>query len=229
LAFKVCYSALYRDTNPWDKLAKEVRLIRKASELEEKNSFLLLHGGADISPSLYGEQRSVFTGAGNAPSQRDAIEVALAKRAMELGIPIVGICRGAQLMCALTGGKLIQDVSNHASSSHKILTYDGKTITTNSVHHQMMYPWYTDYELIAWAQGVGDNFTGAKEEEIEFPSHAYHGDNYGDVMEPEIVWFPQTKAFCVQGHPEWADGLPEFQTYVVDEFLKRTNNASHPN
>lgn len=221
MKFKTCYSAIYSDVTPWNKLVEKVVTISKPDQITEKNSFLVLHGGADISPSLYGEKIGKYTYAPNRPSYRDTVEVALAKRAIEMDIPIIGICRGAQLMCVLNGGKLVQDVEYHNGYNHKITTYDGKTVVTNSVHHQQMYPWFTNYELIAWAEGVGTNFTGQNGEEIVFPPHAYHGDKHMDVMEPEIVWFPKTKAFCVQGHPEWAKDLPDFQKYVVEQFIER--------
>ena len=67
---------------------------------------LILAGGADIDPATYGEAPHAAT-AGTWP-ERDDFEVALARRALERDIPLLGICRGMQLMNVARGGTLIQ-------------------------------------------------------------------------------------------------------------------------
>lgn len=218
--FRTCYSVYYVDAYPFDVLAEKVVPIRNELVITDVNSFLLLHGGTDIAPTLYGEQANPRTDV-KLPTERDLLEVACVKRAVSLGIPILGICRGAQMLCALNGGKLVQHVIGHNSGQHMIKTYDGKTMNTNSVHHQMMYPWGTDYELLAWSEGISPCYQGAKAVDIDFPAEAYADEHANDPKEPEIIWFPRIKGFGVQGHPEWADSLPTFQNYVTDEFLKR--------
>lgn len=218
--FKTCYSVYYAEAYPFETLAEKVRLVRDETTIVDVNSFLILHGGIDISPTLYNQKKHPRTDVGM-PSMRDLLEVACVKKAVKMGIPIMGICRGAQMLCALNGGSLVQHVIGHTSGQHMIKTYDGKTLNTNSVHHQMMYPWGTDYELLAWSKGVSPCYQGETATDIVFPKEAYESENSNDPIEPEIVWFPRLKGFGVQGHPEWADQLPTFQNYVTDEFLKR--------
>jgi len=67
---------------------------------------LVLAGGADIDPARYGARRHPRTG-GMTP-ERDATEIALARRALELDLPLLGICRGMQLLNVALGGTLIQ-------------------------------------------------------------------------------------------------------------------------
>ena len=93
------YSALYRDGAHLERFGN-LNVVEDPSELKEPG-ILILHGGEDISPSIYGHGLSSLTRASNKPSFRDRAEVALANRAIGLGIPIFGICRGAQLACAL--------------------------------------------------------------------------------------------------------------------------------
>ncbi len=68
---------------------------------------LLLMGGHDICPDLYTEENRH---SGNMDRERDELEIALLKRAIAKRIPVLGICRGMQLMNVSQGGSLYQDV-----------------------------------------------------------------------------------------------------------------------
>src|SRR3954470_11296837 len=67
---------------------------------------LMLAGGADIDPGSYGDPRHPKTT--NTRPDRDRAEISLALRALERDLPILGICRGMQLMNVARGGTLIQ-------------------------------------------------------------------------------------------------------------------------
>lgn len=110
---------------------KEAVITRDILEAD----LIMFTGGADISPSIYGEKIS-RTYWGN--EHRDKVEIEVFKKAVELNIPMIGICRGLQLICGLCGGRVIQDVSNHAGCSHNITFKDGFQCVTTSLHHQ----WY---------------------------------------------------------------------------------------
>ena len=173
---------------------------------------LLLWGGGDISPFYYNQKPGQFTGADDRPCQRDAAEAALAKAAIEKDIPIIGICRGAQLLCAMSGGKVIQHVNNHGQN-HLIETRDGRKILSSSLHHQMMFPWDIEHELFAWSSNCSTVFLGEDNEELEFPAQAYRN---GILIEPEVVWFPTTKTLAIQGHPEFMDLQTPFVQYSLE-------------
>jgi putative glutamine amidotransferase len=70
---------------------------------------LLFSGGEDIHPSLYGER--VLEKCGPIDEQRDRFEMALFRGALERGVPVLGICRGMQLIVVASGGSLYQDLS----------------------------------------------------------------------------------------------------------------------
>lgn len=70
---------------------------------------LLLSGGDDIDPSLFGEE-NLYADSIIHP-HRDRVEIAFAKKAAERGMPIFGICRGHQLINVAFGGTLWQDSS----------------------------------------------------------------------------------------------------------------------
>jgi putative glutamine amidotransferase len=69
---------------------------------------LLLLGGTDVDPALYGEERHPTTDVAAAP--RDAYEIALVKAAIARDLPIFAICRGIQLLNVALGGSLVQDI-----------------------------------------------------------------------------------------------------------------------
>jgi putative glutamine amidotransferase len=117
---------------------------------------LLLTGGEDIDPSWYGADPSPLLSAPN--KERDLFELALFAVARQRQLPILGICRGIQLINVALGGTLFQDLPSERpgtvdhsplgardSRSHPVriqpgsraaAALDATTITVNSVHHQ---------------------------------------------------------------------------------------------
>ena len=118
---------------------------------------LLLTGGDDIQPKHYGEQARTDTV--KTTPERDVFELAAIREADALGLPILGICRGAQVLNVAHGGTLFQDlrefrrpptndhtrggafyrrfhdvVIEHGSRLHEIMQRDTITIATS--HHQ---------------------------------------------------------------------------------------------
>jgi putative glutamine amidotransferase len=71
---------------------------------------LLLSGGSDVDPRIYGAVRDPATNGFRA--ERDRSEIALARGAIDRGLPILGVCRGMQVLNIALGGTLIQDVDN---------------------------------------------------------------------------------------------------------------------
>lgn len=193
-------------------LWKGVAVIDSPPELKGKK-LLVLTGGADISPSIY-NQKVGKTDAGELPSKRDKYEINLVRAAVQEGIPIVGICRGAQLLCALAGGSLWQDVKGHEHISHAIL-YKGEELMSNSVHHQMMIP-PADAEVLATTKIVLSPQKWGEDRDTPVEDTS---------PEPEIVYFPGIKALGIQGHPEWmGQGSPfvKLTNQLIKEYLNVT-------
>jgi putative glutamine amidotransferase len=114
---------------------------------------IVFTGGSDVDPALYGEQPHATT---NVKPERDAAEIVLLRAALAVDLPILGICRGMQLMVVAYGGRLHQhlpDVLGHhnhrpitgpkfgehavrlrpGSRSRDVL---GDGVVVNSFHHQ---------------------------------------------------------------------------------------------
>lgn len=176
---------------------------------------LVIWGGEDIHPSLYNESASKFMYTTDKPSRRDLIESGAVREAVARDIPVIGVCRGAQLLCAMAGGRLIQHVEGHGRT-HPLRTHDDLTFNTTSVHHQMMFPFDVDHKMIAWAVPKISN--------IHINGDGINDPRMENKVEPEIVWFPKLRGLAIQGHPEFVTD-PDRSSFVqycldlVDEFI----------
>lgn len=203
---------------PFNVLFDEVKLVRVADGQSEvintvsNADCLLLWGGTDICPMLYGQKPNRFNQAGAAPSKRDLFEWKLLKMAVAANIPIIGVCRGAQLLCAFDGGELAQDIEGH-EYAHTIKTIDGKTMMAKANHHQMMLP-------------LPHNVLLATTVEQEHAGH-YIGENDAinnipkGYLEPEVVHFTQLNAIGFQPHPEWHSDADDFVVWCVQQVREK--------
>jgi putative glutamine amidotransferase len=171
---------------------------------------LILAGGADIDPSSYGEDSHPET-RGTVP-ERDSFEIALARRAIERDLPLLGVCRGMQLMNVATGGTLLQ----HLPDSHGHHEHRRNPGTFDGADHEVRL---ADGSLAARA--AGEALHGTK-------SHHHQGiDRLGVGLEvtgwstidelPEAVEMPERRfALGVQWHPE-ADERSRLVAALVQE------------
>ena len=156
----------------------------------EKADIIVFSGGADINPNLYGCERHPTT---HFYQMRDDLEVNCFNKLSKDQV-VIGLCRGAQLITALNGGKLIQNVTGHCCGPHSITNRD-LSFKIESIHHQMMYPFdmsKEDYDLLFWAS--------------KNRSSIYEGDKIGiPPCEPEVILYHKKDlptCLAIQGHPE---------------------------
>ena len=157
---------------------------------------LVLAGGADIDPGTYGEQAHTET-RGTVP-ERDDSEIALTRRALERDQPVLGICRGMQLINVAAGGTLLQ----HLPESHGHHEHRRRPGTFDGADHDVRL---VDGSLAARAAG-----------EVLHATKSHHHqaiDRLGEGLEvtgwavvddlPEAVEVPERRfALGVQWHPE---------------------------
>jgi putative glutamine amidotransferase len=78
---------------------------------------LLLSGGSDVDPSLYGEEPHADLGP--VVHERDLFELALCREALERNMPLLAICRGQQVLNVATGGTLIQHIPSQVMGAQE--------------------------------------------------------------------------------------------------------------
>lgn len=86
-------------------------LVDAAEQYVNQLDALLFSGGVDLHPSFY--QEDPVLGLGEIDDERDAFEVVLYHAARKAGLPILGICRGMQIINVFEGGSLYQHLPNH--------------------------------------------------------------------------------------------------------------------
>jgi gamma-glutamyl-gamma-aminobutyrate hydrolase PuuD len=180
--------------SPWNPTLVEADTLAELRATIPIADLVLFGGGEDIHPALYGHQ-NIASHCGEVPSNRDLFEIEVFKLCREFKRPMLGICRGAQFLCAMSGGELIQDVDGHGlQNGHPITTKEGVELFITSTHHQMMHPYKAQHELLAWSTG-----------RVTYQQRDIARIKVKELtnIEPEVVYFPQTKALCVQGHPEY--------------------------
>jgi putative glutamine amidotransferase len=95
-------------------LSPDDAVAEQPDELLDLLDGLLLAGGADLDPASYGARPHPETGQGW--PERDRFELALTHRALEREIPVLGICRGMQLLNVACGGTLVQHLPDELGS-----------------------------------------------------------------------------------------------------------------
>ncbi|MFE1881536.1 gamma-glutamyl-gamma-aminobutyrate hydrolase family protein [Streptomyces diastatochromogenes] len=116
----------------------------RAADAVERLDGLVIAGGPDVDPSRYDAERSPRTGP-PAP-ERDAWELALIEAALTAGVPVLGICRGMQLLNVALGGTLVQHMDGHAEvvgvfGSHPVKPVPG-TLYAGIVPEETSVPTY---------------------------------------------------------------------------------------
>lgn len=174
----------------------------KVVEESTEADVILFSGGADVSPELYGER-----------NRASFCNYARDERCIELfesfAGPKIGICRGAQFLNVVSGGKMWQDVDNHTQSHMVRDQRTQREYFCTSTHHQMMRPG-PDAQVVGIAS-PSRSINRVSDTVVEkFPS-----------TDIEVLWYETTKSLCFQPHPEYS-GHPECTQYfaeLVTEFF----------
>ncbi len=173
---------------------------------------LLLTGGGDMDPALYGQAMN-GTDANSIYPERDRMEMALTRAALERNMPVFGVCRGIQVINVALGGTLAQHVEGHTGKNnsfdaprpHAVRIQPGSlldrtlacgpAIDANSYHHQAVMP----ADLAPGLVISGQTTDGV----VEALEHADH------------PWF-----LAVQWHPERLYELGDEHRRIWEDFVE---------
>jgi gamma-glutamyl-gamma-aminobutyrate hydrolase PuuD len=159
---------------------------------------IIMSGGEDIAPAYYGEEP--HANLGEVVDMRDTYDIMLARMAYDMNIPMLGICRGAQLINVVFGGTLVQDIPSqrpnwnliHRSpiesekpmhdvtleADSQLAKMFGTTkLYTNSYHHQAVKDVAPGFRIVARA---ADGTPEAIESIKEYPI-------WGTQFHPEVM------------------------------------------
>lgn len=159
---------------------------------------LLLSGGVDVDPFLYGEEPRPAMG--KIDVSKDSVEMSLIPRALEMDLPILGICRGIQMLNVAAGGTLYQDISMSSDAvlkhrqdapgsyaTHIIHVQEGSrlldileqsAIRVNSFHHQAVKKAAPGFMISAVSRdGI-----------VEGIESTHHSFAIGVQFHPELMW-----------------------------------------
>ena len=121
---------------------------------------LLLPGGVDLEPWRYGQEN---TASRNLEPERDAAELSLLEHFTAAGRPVLGICRGMQVLNVFFGGTLLQDLPGHSQWNgidrlHRLRAVPsvlrdllGDSPVVNSAHHQAVDRLGSGLQAVQWA------------------------------------------------------------------------------
>ena len=180
---------------------------------------LILAGGADIDPASYGAEPHPMTK--STRPERDAFELALARRALERDIPLLAICRGMQLMNVARGGTLRQHIPEdvgHEDHRRTPGSFDG-------ADHDVRL---ADGSLAARAAGEVDHATKSHHHQgIAKLGNGLVETGWSTLDElPEAIEDPERRfALGVQWHPE-ADPTSRLIAALVEEAARRPASAA---
>lgn len=178
----------------------------------EVADLVVFTGGVDVNPVYYGAEPHPMTD--KPDHKRDEEDIKLYEFCLKNGIPMFGVCRGAQFLSVMNGGKLYQHVNNHNGTHDMYIP--GRSpglMKVSSVHHQSII------ENRAGGMKVLGDATKATEHWLDA-----NNQTKGTVYDVEAYFYRDTCCFGVQGHPEYT-GYDDFTKWcldMIDELVTRS-------
>lgn len=160
---------------------------------------LILSGGGDLSPKMFGEEP--VEASYGISEIRDAFETALVQDAIERSIPVLAICRGLQIINVIHGGTLHMDIPGHWQSepsnqvTHSVELVEGSALAelvgsqsmmVNSYHHQAIKELGTGLTPVAFA---GDLVEAYVADDADILAVQWHPEHLYMVSEANMALF----------------------------------------
>jgi putative glutamine amidotransferase len=190
-----------------------VDLYASQSRIAEVDG-VIFTGGADVDPARYGKQEELRL-CKEIDELRDQEEFELATKAEERSLPVLGICRGMQLLNVHRGGTLVTDIQNFGGSDHTKIGNDDRRHTVN----------VTPGSQLRRTVGVSDGeINSAHHQAVERAGEGLtiSARAVGDGVAEALEWQdPKGKPFflAVQWHPERMEYEERFSGRLFESFL----------
>jgi putative glutamine amidotransferase len=127
----------------------DVVVLEPSDAVPDAIAGICFSGGGDIAPERYGEVDGEQV-CENVIPERDELELSAARRALDADLPILGICRGFQVLNVALGGKLALDIKGHQAKNDEVIAHvvrpnagsklaratSAEDMRVNSRHHQ---------------------------------------------------------------------------------------------
>jgi putative glutamine amidotransferase len=181
---------------------------------------LLLTGGEDVNPARYGKQNELSK-CEEINDYRDSLELALISRAVSLGMPVFGICRGEQILNVALGGTLLTDIPTDVGTSvmHRCPPGSKDCLHSVSIARQSEL-----YVITGIGKGIVNSY---HHQAVDTPAPgmkitALSDNGVAEAIEREN---PSGKSFLmgVQWHPEQLTQNPGLSIPLAVRFLATAN------
>jgi len=174
----------------------------------ERLDGIVLAGGDDVDPRRYGQVPGPHTALVDPP--RDEFEFALVLAALDAGVPLLGVCRGAQVLNVALGGTLVQHLAHGEGESHGSYAYP----RAHRVHDIATEPG----SILASLYGHGTRVNSFHHQAVDIAGAGVVVTGRAPDGVVEAIEVPGSAVLGVQWHPETFDGDPAFR-WLVDEAL----------
>lgn len=182
----------------------------QANDIDDAD-LVVFTGGPDVHPAYYGEGESIHESV-YYDDERDYDDIQAYLYCVDAGIPMTGVCRGAQFLAVMNGHKLYQHINNH-QGEHCMWDCDEKQMiqSVSSVHHQSVYVTGGGMDIIGVTHKSTERWRNK-----DVSSTRPGGDPMTDI---EAYFIRETCCFGVQGHPEYKE-YPAFAKWYLDKIYR---------
>lgn len=176
-------------------------------------------GGTDVDPKIYGEEPGPTTE--EPDHERDAFEVSIYEKFKDTDVYLFGICRGAQLLNVLNGGRMIQEVGYRGGRVEIVVSDDLETALGLEliVTKHGSIPNYLEHD-VCHHQGMVAGFG--------HDGGSVYGFSQSSTQLDYVIHYPETRSYGVQGHPEWGHKETEDLFFAgIDLVMKQEGSYVH--
>lgn len=154
----------------------------------EFSDVVLFPDGDQLSPFLYKDIRKPHS---IINPTKDLSDIKWFKKAVKKEIPIIGIGRGAELICVMNGGKVIQD-HPFGDTVQIVENYDGTKNLAECYNSMTQFPFNIkkeNYFILSWRKPLKYHYNGK-------------GKEMNPEVLPDIVYYPKTKSLAIESYPQ---------------------------